>query len=276
MTSSLNEHYSKYWYGSRNDQHLISQACRCCFAQTCLFSSSPCSSITLHLSSVSQYNQCISPPSHGVNQSYDPLCMTMSSSSAPFRSECNMATTANVRAILSSCIKNAESQHLPDQIPGSDGTSTLYVSMTPFLCLMFAITFRVHLNGSSLCVNFTMNSYRYTDWSWKHSEELTADNSLLTGWNWPRRWITAAQVCRKNRNEIHPLRLWNWQGCLLEWSSGRRVWKKVSQHTFSLWSSCPVRQEPRRALTPAKAPRQITCETASSLHSKNGVHSRLQ
>lgn len=69
-------------------------------------------------------------------------------------------------------------------IPGSD--VTLYALMTPFFCLMCATTFRVHLNGSSLCVNFTMNSYRYTDWSQKHSEELTADNSLLTGWNLAR------------------------------------------------------------------------------------------
>lgn len=46
------------------------------------------------------------------NQSYDPLCMIISSSSAPFRSQCNIATTANVKAILSSCVKNAETQHL--------------------------------------------------------------------------------------------------------------------------------------------------------------------
>lgn len=79
------------------------------------------------------------------NQSYDSLCMIISSSSAPFRSQCNIATTANVKAILSSCVKNAETQHL-------FYTMVLIICLDPWLWCYF-----IRINDSIFLSNVRYN-----------------------------------------------------------------------------------------------------------------------
>lgn len=164
------------------------------------------------------------------NQSYDPLWMIRSSSSAPFRSECNIATTTNVKAILSSCIKNAESQHL-------FYTMVLIICLDPWLWCYF-----IRINDSVFLSNMRYNlqgSFKrlifVCELQWTATDTLMISKTQwgIDSWQqpakaetWPRRRITVAQTCRKNRNVIRPSRLQNWQRCLLEWSSGRWVWKK--------------------------------------------------